>query len=371
MRRWLGFGLAGSAFLLGCGALNAIVGGECPDGMILDGDHCILLPPSDASVDGSAQGDATVSDGALADGADGSTADGSSSDGSSSDGSSSDASTDGADLDADPDAASEGGSLCEGDLIYCAGKCRDFMTDPYHCGSCGYQCSTLLCSGGVCQGSLNGHVVLVGHDYSGATSLSQQRVLANAALLANGSVIRVRSWEQYADPTAVNVVRGAISAAASAQNRSVLFAQAMVPADVLATTTATTDVLVLHDQPNAPPATLGALGASFAATLALYTQNGGIVVITDGGGGAAPQMSQLVKASGLLDVTAETGIAFGTSLLVAAPADAVGLGVLSPYAAGQRSVFFTSSEPANRFIVVDPSAGDGGAEPVVIHRVVP
>ncbi|CAN5657037.1 hypothetical protein BH09MYX1_BH09MYX1_03250 [soil metagenome] len=353
--------LAASAVIVACSGVNSIVGAECADGYVQYEDSCVSITAiADGNVDGS-KVDGAELDGYGGDGRlrpDGEAEDGEANDGSST----SDGALDG------------GGGGCDAGLTLCGNECVYLQTNPTHCGVCGNVCTTLICAQAKCQGALNGHVVVIGHDYAGASSGSQQRLLANAALIPTTSSIRVRSWEASSNPAAFATAKSIISNAATVQNRSVVYTVALLPSDVLSTTVVNTDVLLLHDQPNATPATLGALGTSFAATLATFTKNGGVVIVTDGGSGPAPQMSAFVKNAALLDIDSETAIPFATSLTVAAPADAVGLGVLGPYAAGQRSVYFACNDPNSAFVtwvVIDPSSDGGTARPVVVHRIVP
>jgi hypothetical protein len=129
-------------------------------------------------------------------------------------------------------------------------------------------------------------------------------------------------------------------------------------------------VLLIADQPNAPGGVdLGALGASWAPTLAQFTQRGGVVVVLDGGGGA-DQMPAMVTGTGLLTVTSDAPLATGTPLQVAAPGDALGIGVLNPYAAGVHSVSFVTEPPAGALVYVVVAPNDAGTRPpVVVHKV--
>jgi hypothetical protein len=129
-------------------------------------------------------------------------------------------------------------------------------------------------------------------------------------------------------------------------------------------------VLLIADQPNAPgDVDLSARGATWAPAHAAFTQAGGVVVVLDGGGGA-DQMPALVTATGLLAVASDAPLTKGTPLQVAAPADALGIGVLSPYGAGVHSVSI-ATEPAVGnlvYVVVAPSDANA-APPVVVHKV--
>jgi hypothetical protein len=81
-------------------------------------------------------------------------------------------------------------------------------------------------------------------------------------------------------------------------------------------------------------------------------------------------MPQFTTATTLLDVSAQSNVATGTTLDNAAPADAIGIGVLSQYGAGNSSVSVTT-EPngGNVVYVVDVDADGGNGPPVVVHKV--
>jgi len=357
------FGVAAAASgLAACGSENALVGGECAPGYVEVGEACVLA--ADGSVDGSrdGSGDGNPDDGQNRDGfGDGS--DGSGDDGTVGDGSGGDGSSDG------------GGDAitCLPSELLCAGVCIDPMTDPFNCGACFNVCPSLLCSAGKCQGLIAGHMVVIGHDYQGSFSSAQAKVLSNAALLASPKAIKVLSYEQSANVAAVANVKAVLNAAAAAQGRTITYTVATQPSDVAAMTISTTDVLVVYDQVSAAAGTLAGIGTGWAATLATFTQAGGMVVALDGQGGPNPQMAALIKNANILDVASDTFVKVGTALTVVAPQNAVGLGVLSPYGAGVRSVHFACNEANAGFVtyvVVDPS-GDAGTFPVVVDKIIP
>ena len=354
---WVVLSIASAALIaFGCTSLNSIVGAECAPGFV-ERDGICVVDTNDGSIDGTILDGATdgvpPSDGTLSDRPPG--------DATASDGSNA----------GDPGDADGGSFACDAGLTYCSGECVDLMTNPLHCGQCGNVCQTLLCSGGKCQGALNGHVVVIGHDYSGAYSSAQSKLLGNCALLTPVTNIKVRSWEAQAVPPSVNAVNGIVKAAIVAANRTYVFTTATLPSDVTSTTILNTDILILHDQRSATTGTLGPLGATFAASLATFTNAGGIVIVTDSG---LAEMPAFVKQAGLLDLAGDNAISFGTPVNMIAPGDAVGLGVPTPYGAGNKSVWLASNEPNAWFVtyvVVDPSNEAGTSRPVVIHKVIP
>ena len=338
--------------LLACGRDNALVDGECAPGYVPVGHACI-------------EGDGAAGDGP--DGPDGG------SDGAE-DVSTGDAPTADAPSDAPSDALADAIS-CDDGLTLCNGNCVDTTIDPFDCGGCGIVCQSLLCTNSQCVGAVPGSFVVIGHDFGTSYSGAQAKLLGNALLLSTASNIRVRSYEQYAAAGAVGNVKAILTAAASAVSRTIAYTVATAPSDVSSGMTAlNTDVLVVYDQSSAPANTLATIGSGWASAIAAFTHVGGVVIALDGAGGANPQMPALVQSAGILDVASDTSVPQGTALDVVAPADAVGIGVVSPYGAGSQSVSFACNEPnggAVTYVVEDPVGDAGPTQPVAIHKVAP
>ena len=334
--------------LVACGRDNALVDGECAQGYVLEGDKCVLA--TDAPYDGSDASDDGSDDG-------------------SADRTIRDAPSD-VPADVPVDAIS-----CDDGLTLCNGSCVDTTSDPFNCGACGVECPSLLCQNSACVGGVPGSLVVIGHDYGATYSVAQAKLLGNALLLSTASDIRVRSYEQYAASAAVTHVKSILSAAAAAASRTITYTVATAPSDVSPGMTAlNTDVLVVYDQSSAPASTLAGIGAGWSSTIASFTHVGGVVIALDGAGGANPQMPALIQSAGILDVSGDTSIAQSTALDVVAPADAVGLGVVSPYGAGNKSVYFACNEPnagSVTYVVEDPAGDAGATQPVVVHKVAP
>ncbi len=332
------------ALIFACGRENALVGGECAPGY---GDNPC---PADGS-----SNDGQNSDGP---GLDGQGLDGQNSDGTNGDG----APNDGAPV------------FCDDGLVPCNGVCIDTTSDPYNCGGCGIICPSLLCANSLCVGSVPGSYVAIGHDYETNFSGAQKRVLSNAALITQAMAIRVLSYEQYAAPQAVTNVKAIITAAANGQGRTAVYTATSLPSDVAAMTVLTTDLLVVYSQTSAPAKTLATIGAGWTKALTNFTHVGGVVIVLDGASGANPQMPALMTAAAIFNMAASTPMSFGSPLLVVAPGDAVGFGVISPYGAGTRSAFFTCNDlngGAVTYVVENPAGDASGVQPVVIHKVAP
>jgi hypothetical protein len=408
----LGFMIASSVLSAeGCASENSIVGGECAvgygecDGRCVhltdDPQHCgtceTRCAPGVACGGGVCGGtldgatDGAPNDGMATDGANDGSGDGASSDGASGDGASGDACPPppyvtpaacgacGIVCVAPTSACLRDGTgaytcqpPCVAPLVECGGTCIDVENDPLNCGACGKVCPSNLCASRVCLGATPGDVVVIGHDYTGALAgSSQAKVLTNAVLLPTSNPLRVLSYEKDAENAAVTRVKAIVANAAG--TRTINYTVGQDPSVVEKTDLAATfDVVLIFDQASASPATLATVGAGWATYLGTFTKAGGVVVALDGAAGQGG-MPGLVTNAGLLDVAGHASIAAGTQVKIVAPADAVGLLVISPYGTFDRSVTLQSNEPngANVTWVARRLVSGAPADPVVIHKIVP
>ena len=260
-------------------------------------------------------------------------------------------------------------SPCEGTEKLCSGVCVDTDIDPFNCGGCGIFCPTGLCNGGKCRGARTGHMVAIGHDYTSATPTSAvAQVVVNAVFLPSTNPVRVLAYDQYADPVAEANVGKILDAASIKSGRAYVRTVAASADEVLTKLNIDSfDLMLFYDQPKAPAGTLATLGVDLSAKLKSFNETGGVVVVLDGGGGIG-EMPKFFTAAGLLGVSSQTTIT-GKTVDVVAPADAIGIDVLTPYLAPSKSVTFTLSDPpsSTSVVVVQEPTSTG---PVVIHRVV-
>lgn len=339
--------------LAGCNVGNAVVGGECRAGFSESGGACeandaphASSSSSSPSINGFAGGTATMP-----------TDDPSSPSSKLSPSSPSPggAGGGGAGSESMPGAPDAGALHCDGSLVACRGECIPVTNDAANCGACGKICPSNLCVEGECQGALAGDVVVLGHDYASSSSTSAQaKMIANAFSIATTDPIRVLAF------AASDEERALIST--SVRFRGVAFTSA-TEADLEATDLAKHfDVVLVQDAGSAA----SYLGARTHGSLETFTKKGGIVVAVDDG---ASDMPAFLRDSGLLSMDGHEILPADTQIVVAAPNDAVGMQVLSPYAPSGATVGFLGVASSSDVTVV-ARTNDASAYPTAIHRFV-
>lgn len=257
---------------------------------------------------------------------------------------------------------------CASPLVACGGGCVDLLTDELSCGWCGHICASGVCNAGTCVGAAPGHLVAVGLDYvSPQTFLAATRLLVNAVTISTHQPVRVLSYVEHADTTAATKLEAVVTSSAASRGRTVSFTVAGASSSVPSRLDATeVDVLFVHDQKLAAAGALASIGADWAASLDAFARAGGVVVVLDGGQGTH-EMGAFLTASGVLSTTGDAP-ATSQLLTVSAPADAIGLGVSSPFLAQPNAISFETAmvEDATHVVVVrEPVA----SRPVVVHTV--
>ncbi|MEM9691563.1 MAG: hypothetical protein AAGA56_03395 [Myxococcota bacterium] len=257
------------------------------------------------------------------------------------------------------------GLVCASPEINCGGTCVDTDTDPFHCGGCGVQCATGICTDGDCEGQIPGRVVALGLDYSATTSASA-RLLGNSIFIAPDNPVRILLYRDQATPSARSVVAATIQQQASSRGRSVNTTIVdSGPAARDALNAANFDVFLVHDQPGLTSTDAGALATTIELALIAHMQSGGVAVVL----ATSPSMATFLDTTGLLAVDAVTPAPTPPTLANLAPTDAVGINVPSPFLGlGQAASFdilpMVMASSNTVAVVEDTSTGD----PVVVHR---
>jgi hypothetical protein len=269
--------------------------------------------------------------------------------------------------------AGQGGSgpPCPPPLELCIDVCVDLQNDEYNCGSCGNVCPTGVCQSGACVGARTGHEVVVGFDYASvpAGSVDPKRLLGNAVYLAaaqsNGSW-KMLGFDPHGSPTrgTVDVIVAQQASSHGISNLSVSYA--VDTSELLAQLSIQSfDALLVYDQPGAPAGALASEGATVELALRSFSSAGGTVVVL-GGGGGVNEMWAFVQSANILPTVSSSRLSLPTSLHNSAPADGVGIGVATVFAARPNTASWLLSSPEGT-VVVDTSLG---AKPIVIHKPV-
>ena len=263
---------------------------------------------------------------------------------------------------------------CDPPFVLCGAQCVDLNIDPNHCGNCGTVCPSGICQGGKCVGANVGHVVVACMDYQTPVAGSPQTVLmGNAVFLPIRNPVRVLAYTEFTTTAARTKVNQDISYAATARGRTFAITNSATYADVTAKLNINDyDVFVIYDQTTAPTGQLATVGAAWqtSTVLSSFSSAGGVIVALTGGN-ENDEMDQLFTQSSLLQVSALTS-APATTLYNRAPADALGVNVISPFLSPQSSCTLTTAvtpDDDTIFVIRDAAAPAAGS-PVVVHRVI-
>jgi hypothetical protein len=261
--------------------------------------------------------------------------------------------------------------ICRDMLQECDGKCVDFNIDADNCGSCENVCPSGICQGGKCVGANVGHVVLACMNYqTPSKNTPQTTLMGNAVLLPIRNPVRILAYTEFAPSAARAKVDQDIGFAASARGRSIaITALSQFSNATAALNIANYDVFLIYDQSAADPGQMATVGAAWQASSVLdsFAAAGGVIIGLSGG---TSEMDQFFSAAQLLEVSGQTVVS-SAMLYNRAPADAMGINVISPFNAPLDSCTFTTSvapDADNIFVVSDVKSGLGA--PVVVHRVI-
>jgi hypothetical protein len=203
------------------------------------------------------------------------------------------------------------------------------------------------------------------------TTASASALLGNAIFLSLINPVRIVAYDEYAEPAVVTRVNDVIASIAAARNRTYVTRTISVAADMPAELNLSQhDVVLVYDQPLAAAGTLATIGASWAAGLDAFAAGGGTVVALSSATGVA-QMDDLMTSGGLLDVSDLLAKPSG-QLYNNAPGDAIGLGVVSPFAVRRDTCTFQTSAtpgPSTVFVVTDADPAQAQGNAVVVHRI--
>jgi len=250
---------------------------------------------------------------------------------------------------------------CDDPLILCDGVCVDPDSDPANCNSCGNVCPTGICRPTGCAEADASDVILIGHDYT-ATSIAQDRLVANGALLRLEEPVRIVMYEGSADASSRASVLAAIADIADEASREYVIIEADAAQVPTRLQRADTFLVLPQHGSETTDSELRSLGREWSTALASFIERGGAIVILDGGGSHSGTW-QIAATSSLLDVDGRMSVPMDTVLTTIEPTDAIANEVPVNYAASTRTVAFTGTTEGE--VVEEP-----GGEPVAVHRFI-
>ncbi len=208
----------------------------------------------------------------------------------------------------------------------------DTQSDPLNCGACGRECASGICEIGHCLGSLSGHVIAIGHDYS-KHNAAMARVLGNAVALGANNDVAVARWRGTAPNDAVLGTTKAITQGMSAVGRP--WHAVTAPTAPSLNALDGIDVLVVDAQSGDGDA-LAAEAASWAPAIDHFLQNGGVTIVLAG----TSSTSHRFAAGAELYTWGAPVDASSLPATITDAADAVAQQVLSPYLTSVSSVAY-------------------------------
>ncbi|MFH0900914.1 MAG: EGF domain-containing protein, partial [Pseudomonadota bacterium] len=271
----------------------------------------------------------------------------------------------------------------EGDGVSCT-DIDECQQTPYPCdpfalctntgGSFGCTCPTGFVDqsgdGKACVAGGYGQIVLVGHDFSQA-STATGTMIGNAVFMANtpteATTVEVLAYTEYADTTVsgqVDDTNAAIAARATAIGRT-WNRTSLTSSGGLAAAISGKHVLLIYEQETADQATLTAIGTAWSGTLPSFVRSGGMVVVCDKNGGLHGTW-QILASAGLLAVNGSASVVQGTELNVVDSLDPVAARVGESYLATANTASFSFGATDGQIVV--ETSGDAA---VVVRKEVP
>ncbi|MEM6955520.1 MAG: hypothetical protein AAF645_07510 [Myxococcota bacterium] len=248
--------------------------------------------------------------------------------------------------------------ICAAPLELCGAVCIDTTSDRDNCGGCGIRCASGICQDSACASSSEGHVILIGHDFTvGRTG--QNFLAGNSVFIPLGDQVEVLVYEGDATRAAINGVDRAIDLVADRLGRS-WSRTVTANVDDVPRLLGDAQVFLVYAQQGATDDALQSAGATWGTAFMSFLRRGGVIVVFDGDG-ANTGTYQLLGAAGLFDAGPKVDIT-GQIVTVVDRGDIIARSVPASYLGEEDTVHFMSA-PSGAVVVEHP---DG---PVVIHEV--
>ena len=262
--------------------------------------------------------------------------------------------------------AGECEDLCEAPLRLCGAQCVDFQSDERNCGACGKICASGICDDGACADALPGSLVVIGHDYSAASSSvspAMKRLAANAVFLASGTALRTLVYRGKAKAASCDGVLGAVRYVFD--KIPLAFAPDTVAADDVTKRLRDADVFMICAQAGATDEELETLGQSWGLAMAQFLYRGGVVALFETTSSSNTGTYHLLEPAGLFAAASREGVTPAKQKLTVQDPRGIANQVQNPYRSSPTTVHFVDVQTDGIAVVTD-----NADLPVVIHRVI-